>query len=80
MERREVISNFQLMSLIVISTIGTSSLYAPATLVRYAERNSWFLVLAGGLSGLLNLSIIMTLNRIYPDKNLIRICKHVLGP
>ncbi|WP_372637838.1 endospore germination permease [Cohnella sp.] len=80
MERREVISNFQLMSLIVISTIGTSSLYAPATLVRYAERNSWFLVLAGGLTGLLNLLILMTLNRMYPDKNLIRICKHVLGP
>ncbi|MFC4596982.1 GerAB/ArcD/ProY family transporter [Cohnella hongkongensis] len=80
MERSTVISNFQLMALIIISTIGTSSLYAPATLVRYAERNTWFLVLAGGLVGLLNVSVFLTLNRLYPDKNLVRICKHLLGP
>lgn len=80
MERQVTISNFQLMSLIVISTIGASSLYAPAALVRYAERNSWFLVIAGGLAGLLNVSVFLVLNRMYPDKSLIRICKHVLGP
>ncbi|OXS53167.1 hypothetical protein B1A99_30680 [Cohnella sp. CIP 111063] len=80
MERQVTISNFQLMSLIVISTIGASSLYAPAALVGYAERNSWYLVIAGGLAGILNISVFLALNRMYPDKNLIRICKHVLGP
>ncbi|WP_239618228.1 GerAB/ArcD/ProY family transporter [Cohnella mopanensis] len=80
MERRITISNIQLMSLIAITSIGTSSLYAPATLARYAERNSWFLVLAGGAVGLLNLYVFLWLNRMYPDKNLIKICMHLLGP
>ena len=80
MERRIMISNFQMMTLIVISTIGTSSLYAPATFAHYAERNSWILVLVGGLMGLFNLLILIKLNQIYPDKNIITICTHLLGP
>lgn len=80
MERRISISNIQLMALIVISSIGTSSLYAPAPLSRYADRNSWFLVLAGGAVGLLNLYVFIWLNRMYPDKSLVKICMHVLGP
>src|SRR4030095_4595979 len=80
MERRIMISNFQMMSLIVISTIGTSSLYAPATFAHYAERNSWYLVVAGGIIGLLNLFVFLKLNQIYPNKNIISICTHLLGP
>ncbi|WP_169090927.1 endospore germination permease [Paenibacillus sp. PL91] len=80
MERRITISNFQMMSLIVISTIGTSSLYAPATFAHYAERNSWYLVVTGGIMGLLNLFIFLKLNQLYPNKNLISICTHLLGP
>ncbi|MGO4548832.1 endospore germination permease [Paenibacillus sp. 2TAB23] len=80
MGQRIQISNFQMMSLIVIATIGTSSLYAPATLAHYAERNSWYLVLAGGMVGLLNLSVFLKLNKLYPGQNLIGISKQVLGP
>lgn len=80
MERRITISNTQMMALIVISSIGTSSLYAPAILAHYAERNSWYLVLTGGVFGLLNLFVFIWLNRLYPDKNIIKICLHLLGP
>jgi len=80
MERRVAIGNFQLMSLIVISTIGTSSLYAPAALAHYADRNSWLLVLAGGAAGLLNLAMFLWLNRRFPGQNLVAICKGALGP
>ncbi|QMV40829.1 GerAB/ArcD/ProY family transporter [Cohnella cholangitidis] len=80
MERRITVSNIQLMSLIVISSLGTSSLYAPATLARYAERNSWYLVLAGGAVGLLNVFVFLWLNRLHPDKSLIKLCMHLLGP
>jgi spore germination protein KB len=80
MERRITISNFQFMALIVISTIGTSSLYAPAIFAHYAERNSWYLVVVGGIMGLLNLLVLLKLNKFYPDKNILAICTHLLGP
>jgi spore germination protein (amino acid permease) len=79
MQHRISISNQQLMALIVISTVGTSSLYAPATLSLYAARDSWLLVLIGGAIGLMNLLVFFRLNKLYPDKNLITICFHVLG-
>jgi spore germination protein (amino acid permease) len=80
MERRIMISNFQMMALIVISTIGTSSLYAPATFAHYAERNSWYLVILGGIMGVINLFVLLKLHQIYPKKNIITICTHLLGP
>lgn len=80
MERRIIISNFQMMCLIVISTIGTSSLYVPSKLALYAERNAWYLVLAGGLVGLFNVFVFLKLSQLYPDKNMITISTHVLGP
>lgn len=80
MERRiTTISNFQMMTLIIISTIGTSSLYAPATFADYAERNSWYLAVAGGIMGLINLCVFLKLNQLYPNKNIISICTHLLG-
>ncbi|GAA3404743.1 endospore germination permease [Paenibacillus hodogayensis] len=79
MERGTVISNQQLMALIVISTVGTSSLYAPATLSHYAERDSWLLVMVGCAIGLLNLFVFLQLNKLHPDKNLIEICREVFG-
>ncbi|WP_138754312.1 GerAB/ArcD/ProY family transporter [Paenibacillus sinopodophylli] len=80
MERRIIINNFQMMSLIVISTIGTSSLYAPATLAHYAERNSWYLVLIGGIVGFFNLYVFLKLNQLYPGHNIITMSKQLLGP
>ncbi|BBI35046.1 GerAB/ArcD/ProY family transporter [Cohnella abietis] len=74
------ISNFQLLSLVVIASIGTSSLYAPAVISQYAGRNCWYLVVVGGFVALFNMAVFLWLNRIYPDKNIIKICIHVLGP
>jgi spore germination protein KB len=79
MMRRMMISNQQLMALIVISTVGTSSLYAPSSLSHYADRDAWFLVLIGILGGALNLLVFLQLNKLYPDKSLIAICTHLLG-
>ncbi|WP_245375378.1 GerAB/ArcD/ProY family transporter [Paenibacillus eucommiae] len=79
MERAVVISNQQMLALVVVATIGTSSLYAPSTLAHYAGRDSWYLVVVGGAIGLLNIFVFLWLNRMYPEKNLITICLHVFG-
>jgi len=79
MERRIQISNLQMMALIALATFGNSSLYAPQVLALYAERDSWFVVLVGGVIGILNVIVFLVLNRLYPDKNLVSICTHLFG-
>jgi spore germination protein KB len=79
MERHTMISNRQMLALVALATVGTSSLYAPATLAFYAERDSWFLVLAGGVIGFFNIYVFVWLNRMYPDKSLITLIPHLLG-
>ncbi|RXZ80890.1 spore gernimation protein [Paenibacillaceae bacterium] len=79
MEQQTVISNRQMMAIVTLATVGTSSLYAPATLALYAERNSWYLVVVGGMIGVFNIYLFVWLNRLYPDKNLITIITHLLG-
>jgi len=79
LEHRIQITNLQMMALIALATFGNSSLYAPQALAHYAERDAWFVVLIGGIIGLLNVLVFFFLNRLYPDKNLITICTHLFG-
>ncbi|MEK8128480.1 endospore germination permease [Paenibacillus filicis] len=79
MAQQSMISNRQLLALVALATVGTSSLYAPAPLAHYAGRDAWYLVLIGGAAGLLNIGVFVWLNRLYPEHNLISICKQVLG-
>ncbi|GGG79484.1 GerAB/ArcD/ProY family transporter [Paenibacillus radicis (ex Gao et al. 2016)] len=79
MMRQTTISNQQMMALLVISTVGTASLYAPAILTQYASRDSWVLVLLGGVVGILNVLVFLQLNKWYPGKSIIAISRQVLG-
>ncbi|WP_240414117.1 GerAB/ArcD/ProY family transporter [Paenibacillus periandrae] len=79
MERRVMITNHQMLALVVISTIGASSLYAPAALAHYAERDAWYLVLMGGAFGLFNIFVFAWLDRLFPGKNIITISISLLG-
>ncbi|SFK95973.1 spore germination protein KB [Paenibacillus sp. 1_12] len=79
MERQVMITNHQLLALVVISTVGASSLYAPAALAHYAERDSWYLILMGGIIGLFNIFVFVWLDRLFPGKNIISISISLLG-
>ncbi|MNI15547.1 Spore germination protein YndE [compost metagenome] len=79
MERRVMISNRQMLALVSLAAVGTSSLYAPSALAHYVGRDSWYLVLVGGLVGLFNTFVFIWLNRMFPDKNLITVTLHLFG-
>ncbi|MFD2118051.1 endospore germination permease [Paenibacillus yanchengensis] len=79
MEQRLQISNIQMLALVALSTFGTSSLYAPQILASYADRDSWFVVIIGGMIGVLNALVFFWLFKLHPDKDLISLCTLLFG-
>ncbi len=79
MDKHTVISNRQMLAIVALATVGTSSLYAPATLVHYGGRDAWYLVLMGGAIGIINVSVFVWLNRLYPGRNYISVILLVFG-
>src|SRR5690242_519493 len=74
--RVERISSFQLLALIILHEIGSTTLFARGI---EAKQDAWIAIIVGMMMGFMILWVYTQIQLSYPDKNLPEILMTVLG-
>ncbi|WP_164779502.1 GerAB/ArcD/ProY family transporter [Paenibacillus kobensis] len=79
MKKHESIGFVQTAILLFAYLSGSSIIVIPSPVITYASNSAWLSILLSMMFGLVILSVILYLLRLYPDKSFIGICRAVIG-